>query len=93
MFYFLLQSEENEDEMKCHDEDDGIDVENVEKTSTKKPTGNRNRESKRAEEENVLKNALTIMEQTSANLKKKRPVEAEDCDFIFAKYIATELKI
>ena len=29
MFYFLLQSEDYEDEMKCDDEDDGIDVQNV----------------------------------------------------------------
>ena len=92
MFYFLWQSEDCEDEKKCDNEDDGIDVGNVENKSTKKPTGNRNRKSKRGEEDNVLKNALAIMEQTSANLQKKRPVEAEDSDFIFAKYIATEIK-
>ena len=76
MFYFLLQSEEYEDEMKCDDEDDGIDVENVENKSTKKPTSNINLESKGGEEDNVLKNALTIMEQV--HIYQKRSVEAED---------------
>ena len=60
--------------------------------STKKPTDNRKCECKCGEEDYVLKNALTIMEQTSENLQKKRPVEAEDSYFIFAKYIAAEIK-
>ena len=74
MFYFLLQSEDCEDEMKCYDEDEGIDAENVENKSTNKPTGtcNRKRECKRGEEENVLKNALTIVEQTSAKFTKEK---------------------
>ena len=73
------------------DDDEAELVENCEK-STKKPTKARQRQSKREEEDHVLKSALTIMENTSANLNMKGPLEKDDSDVLFAKYIASEIK-
>ena len=92
----FLKTSDNEHGLSENDnktEDDEAElVENYEKKSTKKPTKARQRQSKREEEDHVLKSAFTIMENTSANLNVKRPLEKDDSDVLFAKYIASEIK-